>query len=63
MLKEQVDIAVPTAFFEDESLDLEGTINHIRNLDGQRVKSVLEFSTTGEQHSLSSKEKHSLRSC
>lgn len=60
MLKEQVHIAVPTAFFEDESLDLEGTINHIRNLYGEGIKSVLVSGTTGEQHSLSSKEKMEL---
>ncbi len=31
MLTEKVHIAVPTAFYEDESLNVQGTISHIRN--------------------------------
>ncbi|MFA1819443.1 dihydrodipicolinate synthase family protein [Virgibacillus oceani] len=57
MLKEKVHIAVPTAFFEDESLNVQGTINHIRNLYEKGVKSVLVSGTTGEQHSLNLQEK------
>jgi len=57
MLTEKVHIAVPTAFFEDESLNVQGTISHIRNLYKQGVKSVLVSGTTGEQHSLNLQEK------
>ncbi|WP_243356057.1 dihydrodipicolinate synthase family protein [Bacillus litorisediminis] len=57
MLAEKVHIAVPTAFFEDESLNIQGTISHIRNLYKQGVKSVLVSGTTGEQHSLNLQEK------
>lgn len=32
MLAEKVHIAVPTAFDVDESLNVQGTISHIRNL-------------------------------
>ncbi|QAS51466.1 dihydrodipicolinate synthase family protein [Halobacillus litoralis] len=57
MLTEKVHIAVPTAFFEDESLNVQGTISHIRDLYKQGVKSVLVSGTTGEQHSLNLQEK------
>ncbi|GIN72931.1 4-hydroxy-tetrahydrodipicolinate synthase [Bacillus sp. J14TS2] len=57
MLTENVHISVPTAFFEDESLNVEGTIRHISNLYKQGVKSVLVSGTTGEQHSLTLQEK------
>lgn len=57
MLKEPFHIAVPTAFFEDESINIQGTIDHIRYLYKQGVKSVLVCGTTGEQHSLNSNEK------
>jgi 4-hydroxy-tetrahydrodipicolinate synthase len=60
MLKEKVHIAVPTAFFEDESLNVQGTIDHIKNLHSQGIKSVLVSGTTGEQHSLSLEEKTAL---
>jgi 4-hydroxy-tetrahydrodipicolinate synthase len=57
MLKEKIHIAVPTAFFEDESVNIQGTIDHIRDWYKQGVKSVLVSGSTGEQHSLSLKEK------
>ncbi|WP_147803303.1 dihydrodipicolinate synthase family protein [Alkalicoccus halolimnae] len=60
MLKEKIHIAVPTAFFEDESLNTQETISHIRDLYNQGVKSVLVSGTTGEQHSLSLPEKTDL---
>ncbi|MFC5587431.1 dihydrodipicolinate synthase family protein [Sporosarcina soli] len=60
MLIEAVHIAVPTAFFEDESLNIQGTISHIRDLYEQGVKSVLVSGTTGEQHSLNLQEKMEL---
>src|SRR5690625_1480590 len=57
MLTEKVHIAVPTAFSEDESLNIQGSISHISNLYKQGVKSVLVSGTTGEQHSLNLQEK------
>jgi len=57
MLTETIHIAVPTAFFEDEALNIQGTISHIKNLYEQGVKSVLVSGTTGEQHSLNLQEK------
>jgi len=57
MLKETFHIAVPTAFFEDESLNIQGTIAHIKDLYKQGVKSVLVSGFTGEQHSLNLREK------
>lgn len=52
MLRETVHIAVPTSFFGDESLNIQGTISHIKELNKQGVKSVLVSGSTGEQHSL-----------
>ncbi|MDX6152550.1 dihydrodipicolinate synthase family protein [Marinococcus sp. PL1-022] len=60
MLTEIFHVAVPTAFHEDESLNIQGTINHIKDLHEQGVKSVLVSGTTGEQHSLSLQEKFEL---
>ncbi|MFC3040843.1 dihydrodipicolinate synthase family protein [Virgibacillus xinjiangensis] len=60
MLTENVHIAVPTAFFEDESLNTQGTISHIKDLYGQGITSVLVSGTTGEQHSLNLQEKMEL---
>ncbi|SEN98014.1 4-hydroxy-tetrahydrodipicolinate synthase [Mesobacillus persicus] len=57
MLNEAFHIAVPTAFFADETLNIQGTIDHIRDLYKQGVKSVLVSGSTGEQHSLNLKEK------
>lgn len=57
MLTEKVHIAVPTAFFEDESLNVQGTLDHIRSLYKQGITSVLVSGTTGEQHSLDLQEK------
>lgn len=57
MLKEKVHIAVPTAFHPDESLYIEGTLNHIKKLYQDGIKSVLVSGTTGEQHSLTLREK------
>jgi 4-hydroxy-tetrahydrodipicolinate synthase len=57
MLKEQIHIAVPTAFYNDESLNVQGTIDHIKSLKKRGVHSVLVSGTTGEQHSLSLQEK------
>lgn len=60
MLKEKIHIAVPTAFFNDESLNVQGTLDHIKDLYKQGVKSVLVSGSTGEQHSLNLKEKIAL---
>lgn len=57
MLKEKFHIAVPTAFNQDESLNIELTIGHIENLYKKGVRSVLVCGSTGEQHSLSLEEK------
>ncbi|GKU82985.1 dihydrodipicolinate synthase family protein [Niallia sp. NCCP-28] len=57
MLKETMHIAVPTAFYEDESLNIQGTIEHIKSLYSQGIHSVLVCGSTGEQHSLTLKEK------
>jgi len=57
MLNEIVHIAVPTAFFKDETLHVQATIDHINDLYKEGVKSVLVSGTTGEQHSLNLKEK------
>ncbi|MGM8365233.1 dihydrodipicolinate synthase family protein [Virgibacillus sp. W0181] len=57
MLTEKFHVAVPTAFHKDESLNIQGTISHIKDLYKQGVKSVLVSGTTGEQHSLSLQEK------
>ncbi|OMC85820.1 dihydrodipicolinate synthase family protein [Viridibacillus sp. FSL H7-0596] len=53
-------IAVPTAFFKDESLNVQGTIDHIKYLYNKGIKSVLVGGSTGEQHSLNLKEKMDL---
>lgn len=50
-------IAVPTAFYDNEDLNTEATLQHVMHLHGQGVKSVLICGTTGEQHSLSLAEK------
>lgn len=60
MLKEAMHIAVPTAFHEDESLHVEGTLAHIRYLHRQGVRSVLVCGSTGEQHSMNLEEKVTL---
>ena len=56
-LVNEYHIAVPTAFYDNEDLNMEATLQHIRNLYDQGVKSVLVCGTTGEQHSLSLTEK------
>lgn len=50
-------IAVPTAFYVDEEMNTGATLQHVMNLYGQGVRSVLVCGTTGEQHSLSLAEK------
>ncbi|HEX5350568.1 MAG TPA: dihydrodipicolinate synthase family protein, partial [Trichococcus sp.] len=50
-------IAVPTAFYENEDLNTEASLEHVMHLYEQGVKSVLICGSTGEQHSLSLPEK------
>ncbi|WP_020008006.1 dihydrodipicolinate synthase family protein [Salinicoccus albus] len=57
MLKSEMHVAVPTAFYEDESLDTSATISHVKQLYKDGVKSVLISGTTGEQHSMRLEEK------
>lgn len=57
MLKEAYHIAVPTAFKNNEELDIESTLKHINRLSDQGVHSVLVCGSTGEQHSLTLDEK------
>lgn len=51
------NIAVPTAFYQDESLNIAGTLAHIKRLEAQGCDSLLLCGSTGEQHSLSLPEK------
>ncbi|CAM4355883.1 dihydrodipicolinate synthase family protein [Lacicoccus alkaliphilus] len=60
MLKEKMHVAVPTAFDEDESLNIGKTIKHVKILYSRGIRSVMVSGTTGEQHSLSLEEKVSL---
>lgn len=57
MLKESFHIAVPTAFLKNESINIQGTIDHIKYLYNKGIKSILVGGSTGEQHSLNLKEK------
>ena len=50
-------IAVPTAFHENEDLNVDATLEHIRFLKKLGVNSVLLCASTGEQHSLNLSEK------
>lgn len=56
-LSNDFHIAVPTAFYDNEDLNTDATLQHIMQLYGQGVKSVMVCGTTGEQHSLSLAEK------
>ncbi len=53
-------VAVPTAFHEDETLNLKATLQHIEFLYAQGVQSILICGSTGEQHSLTLSEKLNL---
>lgn len=53
-------IAVPTAFYNDETLNINDTIEHILYLQNIGIGSVLVCGSTGEQHSLTLHEKVSL---
>ena len=50
-------IAVPTAFYDNEDLNTDATLQHVMHLYDQGVKSVMVCGSTGEQHSLSLPEK------
>ncbi|TDQ41701.1 dihydrodipicolinate synthase family protein [Aureibacillus halotolerans] len=60
MLTEAYHVTIPTAFSQNEELEIEHTLNHIQNLYDKGVKSVLVCGTTGEQHSLNTEEKRRL---
>lgn len=60
MIKETFHVAVPTAFLNDESINIKGTMAHILDLYRQGVKSVFISGTTGEQHSMTLNEKFEL---
>lgn len=60
VLSESFHVAVPTAFHQDESLNVKSTLRHITSLYKQGVRSVLVCGTTGEQHSLTTREKEDL---
>ncbi|GAA3638030.1 dihydrodipicolinate synthase family protein [Lactobacillus hamsteri] len=62
-LLENYHIAVPTAFDKNEDLNTEATIKHIQYLNDIGIKSVLVCASTGEQHSLTLKEKFELLDC
>lgn len=53
-------VAVPTAFYQNEELNVSATMEHILYLQQQGVNSVLVCGSTGEQHSLTLTEKLSL---
>ncbi|MDO4997306.1 MAG: dihydrodipicolinate synthase family protein [Neisseria sp.] len=55
-----VHIAVPTAFYDDETLNADGTLAHIRHLIARGAKSLMLCGSTGEQHSLDFAEKLAL---
>lgn len=56
-LKELYHVAVPTAFDENEALNIQATLAHIHYLKEKGVNSVLVCGSTGEQHSLTLAEK------
>lgn len=56
-LTQNYHIAVPTAFYPDETLNIDATFAHIEYLANKGVKSVLVCGSTGEQHSLTVQEK------
>jgi 4-hydroxy-tetrahydrodipicolinate synthase len=60
MITQNFHVAVPTVFYDDEEINILGTINHIKSLYNKGVKSVLVCGTTGEQHSLKTDEKIAL---
>lgn len=60
MITQNFHVAVPTVFYDDEEINISGTINHIEHLYNKGVKSVLVCGTTGEQHSLRVEEKRAL---
>lgn len=57
MLKEKINVAVPTVFDNNEELNIKETLKHIQNLYNMGIRSVLISGTTGEQHSLTLNEK------
>ncbi|AKE40859.1 dihydrodipicolinate synthase family protein [Corynebacterium kutscheri] len=60
MIDAKFHIALPTAFYEDESLNIEATLAHADFCLSQGVESVLLCGSTGEQHCLEVAEKIAL---
>lgn len=56
-LKIPYHVAVPTAFHDDEELNVKATLDHIVYLQNIGIRSVLVCGSTGEQHSLTLEEK------
>ncbi|MFD0896284.1 dihydrodipicolinate synthase family protein [Loigolactobacillus binensis] len=59
-LKTNFHVAVPTAFYPDETLNAAVTLDHIHRLQHLGINSVLVCGATGEQHSLTLAEKLAL---
>ncbi|MHC5229292.1 dihydrodipicolinate synthase family protein [Enterococcus sp. LJL99] len=59
-LKNLYHVAVPTAFYENEELNVNATLDHIVYLQNSGLNSVLVCGSTGEQHSLTLEEKEQL---
>lgn len=59
-LYQNYHIAVPTAFYLDETLNTEQTLEHITHLYQKGIRAVLVCGSTGEQHTLSLNEKLTL---
>ncbi len=60
MINAKVHVAVPTAFYADESLNISATLAHAQYLLDHQIESVMLCGSTGEQHSLDLDEKIAL---
>lgn len=60
LLDNDYHVAVPTAFYPDETLNPKQTLAHVMNLYQKGIRAVLICGSTGEQHSLCVNEKIAL---
>ncbi|CAB0612164.1 dihydrodipicolinate synthase family protein [Corynebacterium diphtheriae] len=60
MINAKVHVAVPTAFYADETLNISATLAHAQYLLDHQIESVMLCGSTGEQHSLDLDEKIAL---